>query len=112
MNGALPFVGSKFGRAELEFAAALVLRACFYEGDAWAPVRQEQIGAAMSKDAESGGLFHHLQRNPFVPRPDFHGLVVRGFARFVGEPDGNGNMAIEFTTAGIDAMRPFAKVTP
>lgn len=107
MNGALPFVGSKFGRAEREFAAALLVRACALAGDEWAAQAMPSIGHALKSGAESGGPFEHLKTNPFMPHPDFRDLVAKGFARFVGDPDQGA--PVEFTEKGLEAVETFAK---
>lgn len=101
----LPLCGSAFGRAELEFAAAIVVLACV-PGDEWQPVAPRQIGEALRAAIEPGGLFAHLAKNPFVPRPDFPGLVTKGFARWV-EPEKDLASPLAFTDAGLAALEKF-----
>lgn len=100
----LPLIAT-FGRAELEFAAALIVRGCVRNGDRWQSLSPREIGQAMKADAEPGEPWETLQRNPFLPQPDFHGLVERGFARF-GEETPDGEAApIELTERGLEVLR-------
>ena len=108
MNSALPFCGSVFGRAEVEFAAALIVLACVDKSDTWMACTPREIGIAMKKAGD--GPLEHLRTNPIMPRPDFRDLVTRGFARFLGDPDTEG-CPIEFTDRGFEAMRKFVRIS-
>jgi len=77
-----------FGKAEAEWVAALIVRACQLQGDEWKAVTAADIGAAMRADiAAKTEPLASLTRNPFF-RPDVWQLIERGFARWVGEPGG------------------------
>ncbi len=99
----IPLVDT-FGRAETEFAAALMVIACVENGDAWRQLTPQQVGLAMRKASEPGGPLHHLRTNPFAPRPDMRALVDGGYAAFFGDPDIAGT-PIAFTAKGIDVLR-------
>lgn len=82
-----PLVGT-LGHAEMEFAAAMIVRACQVHGDAWQAVSWDQIQSAMYADMTAERPpFAALMRNPFF-QPDVHELVAKGFARWTGEPAG------------------------
>lgn len=100
-----PLVGT-MGRAECEFAAAVIVRTCQIKNpDEWQPVTPGDVGAMITHDQK-----HRIEpmysccNNPFF-RPDFDRLVESGFARWIGEPadvrDRKG--PIELTTEGITA---------
>lgn len=44
-----------------------------------------------------------INDSPFV-RPDVHDLIAKGFARWVGEKDADGDQAVEFTELGFKAL--------
>lgn len=93
-----PLVGT-LGRSEYEHAAALIVRTCQVNGDAWAAVTPQQIGKAITEDLDGKvEPLHSLNRNPFF-RPDIRGLVAAGHARFVG--DGPTLGPVELTEAAI-----------
>jgi hypothetical protein len=97
--GVPPLVGT-MGRAEAEFAAALVVLACEANGDRWQAVAWPQITAAAKAALEEGRRpWLTLLSNPFY-RPDVWELVKRGFARWEGEPGG----PVELTMWGLVAM--------
>ena len=104
-RGVLPFIGSKFGRAEREMAAYCIVRASRELGDQWQPLTWKQIGQTVIKQFEEGGDLHHLKANPFLPKPDPRDLVAKGFARFIGDPDADPPAPIEFTEKGYNALR-------
>ena len=81
----LPLVGA-FGRAELEMAAAVIVLTCKRNGDDWQAVRLRQLGETLKVELEEGCL-KHLAQSPFVPLPDFRGLVAGGFAECTFETD-------------------------
>lgn len=86
------------GRAELEHAAAMIVRACQVSGDVWQPIAPTRMGVVINDDlAAKREPFHSLNTNPFF-RPDFRGLVEKGFARWTA--DGSG-APIELTAEGI-----------
>ena len=112
MNSVLPLCGSRFGRAKLEFAAAILVRACVRNGDTWGPRTREEVTAAWVQELD-GGIFAHLARNPFAPQPDFNGLIDDGFALFVANPAVDALTtpgfaeSIQFTAQGFAALEPF-----
>lgn len=100
-RGVLPLIGT-FGRAELEFAAALMVLACRDNGDTWQAVKPREVGNAMQLAGEKGKEMHHLKGNPFLPRPDIHGLIEKGFAEFDGNPEDG--CPIRFTAKGLEVL--------
>jgi len=101
----LPFCGSRFGRAELEFAAAILVRACALNGNTWEPRTGQEITDAWEQESLDGGIFAHLRHNPFRPKPDFSGLADSGFALFIATP--TIPWPIQFTARGLEALEPF-----
>ena len=102
----LPFCGSEFGRAEIEFAAALLVIACV-PGDEWGAKTPREIGLAMKEAGHPGGVLHHLRSNPFTPTPDFPELVKKGYAEFIGEATSESDPPVRFTERGYEAIRPY-----
>jgi hypothetical protein len=102
---AVPPLCACFGRAEREFAASLIVRACQVLGDKWQPIEPKQIGEVLEADvAAKTEPFASLTFNP-VFRPDVWGLVEKGFARWTGEP----GRTIELTEAGIAGLEKWRK---
>jgi hypothetical protein len=101
-RAALPLIDT-FGRAEMEFAAALMVRACIFHGDEWQPVTPRQINLAMKKDLLPGGIWASLRGSPkdTWPSPDLRALAKEGYAIFHGDPDVVPGPAIEFTVKGL-----------
>lgn len=88
------------GRTEAEIAAALLVRACQEHGDVWQDIDPRMVGQVIVADiAAKREPVHSLNRNPFC-KPDFHDLVKRGFAQWVGEAGG----PLRFTQRGLDAI--------
>lgn len=58
-GGVLPLMDT-FGRAELEFAAALMLRVCVCRGDVWLAMTTRDVGEVMREDAKDRGIWAHL----------------------------------------------------
>lgn len=97
---------STMGRAEIEHAATLLVRACQALGDEWQPIMAKQVGEVMKADIEAGvEPIKSLARNPFF-RPDFHELVARGFAQ--GDLANHGPIAL--TEKGIATLARWRKV--
>lgn len=94
------------GRVEREAAATLMVRACQLRGDAFAPLRPQDIGEAIRHDlnAELEPL-KSLNTNPFW-RPDFRDLVVHGFARWTTDEE---HAPVEFTPKGFEALRKYER---
>lgn len=91
-------------KAEREFAAAHIVRVCQVKGDEWQPVTIGMLAEVLKADLDGNvSPWPVLARNPFF-RPDFHLLADGTFARWTGDP---GKSAIEFTEAGIEALRPW-----
>jgi hypothetical protein len=97
----IPPLCNTMKRAEVEFAASLIVRTLQVKGDAWRPVEwseiQEVIKADMAEDREP---FASLMKNP-VFRPDAPDLVKRGYARWLGEPRAS---AIELLPPAFEAI--------
>jgi hypothetical protein len=71
-----PLIDTFGPRAELEFAAALVVIASEHHGNAWQPILMKQMGEAMRTAGGEGGCLHHLVSNPFLSSPDYRGFEV------------------------------------
>jgi len=101
----IPLLGL-FRRAEYEYAAALLVRACVVNGDEWKPQMPRDIGTIMRADIERNedgqGYLKTLASNPFC-RPDFWGLVKEGFAEFLGDPEKGA--PVQFTEKGLEQLR-------
>ena len=99
----MPPLAATMGKAEAEHAAALIVRACQVNGDAWQPCTWAQIKAAVQADVDSKTApFDNLIHNPFF-RPDVYDLVARGFARWT-EPQ-----VVELTAAGLAKLTTWVK---
>lgn len=95
-----------FGRAELEYAAALLVRTLQVLDRPWGPVLPHEIDSMLDielAEAKAAGKRHPWD-HPFF-RPDFDGLIEAGFARWI-EQEGLSDRfrPIEFTTAGLEMM--------
>lgn len=107
LDTSFPPLCATMGRVEREAAATLMVRVCQLSGDRWLPVEPRAIGRTWRGDLEAGvEPLASLAGNPFW-RPDFHDLVAKGFARFTTD-DAEGG-PIEFTDAGLDALRPHVR---
>lgn len=106
--GPLPLTDT-MGRAERECAAAILVRASHVKGDQWQYLPPPAIGEVMKADIEAGNQpWERLNRNPFMPFPDFHDLVEEGFAEFERRRHGyeyKGDPAVSFTEKGLRALR-------
>lgn len=84
----VPPLHGTLGKAELEAAAACIVRACQFHGDEWKPIDAPMIGVALRSDvATLKEPFASLVSNPFW-RPDVWLLVERRFARWTDQPGG------------------------
>lgn len=79
----VPLVGT-MGRTEVEHAAAILVRVCQVRG-AWGAVTTGDVREVGLADVAAGQPLASMWTNPFL-RPEFGGLVERGFARWHGEP--------------------------
>lgn len=94
-----PLVGT-LGSAEVEHAAALLVRACQYFDDRFQPIGPKQIGIVLDDDLKNGREpLTSLSKNPFF-RPDFHQLVANGFAK--GDIANHG--ALELTDEALERL--------
>jgi len=101
--GVPPLVGT-MDRAEREFAAALIVRACQVLGDVWQPIEFRELGRVIEADiAEGREPIASLNRNPFF-RPNFDLLADGKYGRWVGFPRSRSS-AIELTEVGLEALR-------
>lgn len=103
----MPLVGT-MKKAEVEFAAALLVRACVRNNDSWAPILPKEMGEAIKQDLDEKiePLFS-LNQNPIF-RPDLHMLIERGFAEVVGGDKNRG--PLQFTQVGFDAMSKWVRL--
>lgn len=87
--------------AEAEHALGLYVRTCQVKGDMWQPLVPRDIGQVLKDDVAAGRQpWKSLSTNP-VWFPDFHDLVKRGYARWLGEGSG---APVELTDAGYAAI--------
>jgi hypothetical protein len=99
-----PLVGT-MGSSEAECAAALVVRACQVQGDAWQDIDVHTLRGVIRADLEAKrNPVHSMNRNPFC-RPDACDLVKLGCAEWVGEP----GKVLRFTQRGLDGLRKVAR---
>lgn len=106
--GVIPLVGT-LGRAELEHAAALLVRACQLHEDKWQPVSLEMVGATIAHDSTNlVGALPFWITNPFMARPDFYGLLRRGYATR-DPPDASTPDELARLILSDKAMQAFAK---
>jgi hypothetical protein len=94
----VPLVGT-MRRAEVEFAAALLVRACQVLGDRWQPLSWQQVAKVLRADRTSVAKW---LANPFF-RPDVHDLVARGYAA------GNPTAEVWLTAAGLEALERWVR---
>ncbi len=96
-----------FGKAELEQAAAMLVRTLQVHDRESSPVLPKEIGTMLDAElaaAKTAGKRHPWD-HPFF-RPNFDGLIEQGFARWV-EVDGLSGHArpIEFTESGLARLK-------
>ena len=108
LREATPLIDT-FEKAFAEQAGAMLVRACARNGDVWQAVWAKDMGAAIKLDVEEKiePLFS-CNTNPFF-RPDFHLLIDKGFAEFVGDDDEGLKRPIRFTDAGLKAMSKWVR---
>jgi hypothetical protein len=82
-------------------AAAIMIRACVRNGDAWQPLTPKMLSESLGEDLKDEP-WKTLNRNPFC-KADFRDLVKAGYATFDGDPDAGGT-PIRFTQAAIEAF--------
>jgi hypothetical protein len=101
----IPLVGT-MRKAEIEFAAACLVRACVMLDDAWQAVPVKKLAALFQTDVEAGlQPMLSWSRQPFV-RPAPALMVERGFAVWSDSDTGD---AIAFTDQGIEALRRWVR---
>jgi len=107
--GGVP-LGACFGKAEAEWAAALLVWACRELGDEWQVVPAKTLGALM-RNAAMGRLqpVSDWARNPFFDT-DWGRLVNEGFVERTGL---EGDHRLAFTELGLSRLtRWVRKVVP
>ena len=101
-----PPLGATMRKTEREAAAAYIVRTCQAHGDIWQPVSDSMLRTTLREDmAADREPFISWIRNPFL-KPDFPGLVDDGFPQYI---DQEGLSSIEFTQAGLDALKPYVR---
>jgi hypothetical protein len=96
----VPPLVDTFGRAELEHAASVIVRACQFHGDTWQPIKPTQVGEAMHHDCTNNREpFSSLYRNPFFTF-DFAKLAFAGFTSHDEKTN-----AYSFTDKGFEQLR-------
>lgn len=103
------------GRAEIEHAAACLVRACQAFGDSWRALPGTAVADVIEEDARKGrppfGGRGGFASNPYFD-PDVPGLVGAGYARRIDDVE---PLAYEFTPKGLEALRRHVRrpaVTP
>lgn len=87
------FLVNRFGRAELEFAAAIIVRwHHVHSPEAWTTVTRRQIADFISADEQ----VREWLKNPFM-QPDPSGLVAKGYIAGWESADAPGS----FTPEGL-----------
>lgn len=93
-----------FGTAEIEQAAAVLVRACAHHGDTWQPITMQQVKNLLEHDVEHGvEPLASLINNPFFC-PDFSALVWEGWARRSADQS-----AMELTHPALQKLRRLAE---
>jgi hypothetical protein len=102
----VPLVGT-MGKAEIELAAAFLVRACVVLGDQWQAVRVSELARIAKEDfAACNEPMLSWGKQPFVkPSPQL--MVDRAFAEWT--VDGTED-ALLFTVQGREAMRRWVRV--
>ena len=100
-----PLVGT-LGRSEIEYSAALVIRALQIAGEGWIPLEARRVGEILIAeiDAKSEPIAS-WNRNPFL-RQDFPGLIAAGYA--VKSSDG---AFLELTPSCLEKIRRWVSPT-
>ncbi len=102
-----PPLTDTMGRAEVEAAAALIVRVCQVREDAWQEVEPIAVAEVIKDDLEAKrDLIHSMEKSLFI-RPDFHDLVKRGFAEWAGV--GEGPFPIRLTQSGLAAIKKWVR---
>lgn len=108
LGGPLPLTDT-MGRAERECAAAILVRTSQVKGDQWQFLLPAVIGEVLKAEVAAGSQpWERLNRNPYMPSPDFHELVDEGYAEFEFRRAGyeyKGDPAIRLTDKGLRALR-------
>ena len=96
-----PLVGT-MKKAEVESAAAVIVRACQVRGDTWQRIEFDDLVAVVKDDVENKREpLSSLMHNPFF-RPSFAALSDGSYGRWVDT--GKDKHALELTAAGIAAI--------
>src|SRR5690606_37075798 len=99
-----PLTGT-LDKVEIEFAAALMVQALKVLRLGWTPITARQLGAAIRSELNAGNEpIATWNRNPFL-RPDFPGLVARGFA----VKSGPGDEMLELTHNCLLRLLPWVR---
>lgn len=103
-----PPLGGTLGSCEIEYAAALVLLVLHRLGRSWSEsVTTNELCMLLSEQFGAGAEpIRSWGRNPFL-RPDWDGLVERGFAQRDESPDG---YALTLTPAALDRVAAHLEV--
>jgi hypothetical protein len=89
-------------KAELEWGAALVVRALQRANSPWCELTLVEVIASVRADVDEGvEPIASLSRNPFF-QPDVRGLAKDGYAVVT-------DTTIKFTDKGLEALRRWAK---
>jgi hypothetical protein len=91
-------------RVEIECAAALLVQALKVLGLGWTPIGVRQLAETIKSEMDAGNKpIATWSRNPFL-RPDFAGLVARGFAVKSGP---QGDEMLELTNECLLRLLPW-----
>ena len=110
LTDSFPPLVATMGRAELESAATLLVRAFQVRGDAWQDVQLGDLLEVMRHDADGGvEPLASMVTNPFI-KPDFWGLIEGGFAAAILVE--KKLEAIRFTAEGLERLRKVVQRSP
>jgi hypothetical protein len=102
----LPPLCGTLGKAEIEYAVAMVVRTLAATDDTWRGVSWGEIQGVMRADlAAARDPFSAMLRNPFF-RPDIHAAVAAGHAIWDGD---EGSGPVRLTLSAVDALRKWVK---
>lgn len=100
---AVPPLCGTMKKAEVEFAASIVVAACHHFGDKWQPLALKELGVAIRELLEAKAEpWNSLNTNPFF-RPDIGALIESPFA----EKGDDGRLS--FTMEGFEALKRWVR---
>ena len=118
-----PSLVDTFDKTEIECAAFYIVRTLAVKGDDWRPLRWTDIAEVIKESiakieshlppefaphvSKEDLYLNDMAKNPFA-RPDFHKLVSKGFAKWLGE-ECDKNRPIELTDLGFERLQRWVR---